>query len=502
MSEPRLVTPSADPAGLRSGVVLLCFLAATFLIYARGLAGPFLYDDNAYLVHNPTITSLKQALLTFGRPEALTDGSFNHLAYRPLMPVVYAALYAVFGQWSVGYHLVNLLVHALNGLLVFLLLRRLSIAPRPALLAAGLWLVHPVHVENVQAVTGLDDLLSAGLALGTILLTLAARRRLALLSFAASLLCKEGALIAPGLLFPILVWQREGSPREKLASSLARVAPLVLLGAVFLLVRRHFLPFHDTKAPVQDLATALFVLPKVLLTYLRLLVFPVHLQINYFFELDKSLSLAFVAGYLALGLLIATALICRRRAPSVAIGIFWFLLAFLPVSNLTPLRALAGERFMYLPYFGFAVIAGVAATNLKKRRRPLVVLALLVCLSFAWLSFDRVRVWCDEEVFWKDIIAKEPQFSGYQMYESNLAEYYVRIGRYPEAEVLLRQILKAKPDCLPCAHNLAQYYLMRGKYDRAVPLFEQLTRAAPENELFQQQLRAARRRLVSSPSKF
>ncbi len=479
--------------------MFLGFCALTLSIYAGGLKGPFLYDDHAYITGNPTIKNLGRALATFGRPEALTDGSFNHLAYRPLMPIIYAFLFSVFGMNPAGYHLFNLLIHSLNAWLVFLLLSKLKIPPIPAVLASALWLAHPVNVENVQGITGLDDLLSAAFALGAILWALDNRLRVALPLFAAGIACKEGALIAPVLLSPLLILRMQDRPMlQKIKATALRIAPFVAIGFAFMLIRRHFISFDDTKAPVQGLMQALLVMPRILFTYLRLLILPVRLRINYFFDLNNLVDFLFFASCIVMATLTAAAFVLRKRVPLFTAGLAWFFIAFLPVSNLIPLRALAGERFMYLPYVGFAIAGAGLSASLVKYRKAAVAGAVIVTLLFSLAAAARVKVWCDEERFWKDIIAKEPGFSIYQMYESNLANCYLLQKQYNKAEILLKRILRNKPDCIQCAHNLAQTYLITKQYARAVSLFEQLLTAQPINELFADQLAAAQKGLASS----
>ncbi|MBZ0271775.1 hypothetical protein K8I61_07040, partial [bacterium] len=411
------LAPTDSPRG--AATVFLAFVLLTFLVYGGGIRGPFLYDDDAYISGNPTIKDLSRAFATFGRPEALTGGQFNHLAYRPLMPIVYAILYALFGDATPGYHAANLIIHAAAGVFAFLVMRRMRIDPRAALVGAAIWLLHPVHVENVASVSGLDDILAAVFAMGAILGVLGARPVAAAVFFALALMAKESALVAPALAFAVLALHSDGPIKTRLVDSARRILPLLLVAAAYLLVREHFLPFLDEKAPARDTATALLLMPQVFLTYVRLFFLPVDLRINYFYDVERLVTPPFFMGAALMAALFAGVAWTRRREPRVAAGLLWFFLAFLPVSNLIPLRALAGERFLYLPFVGSMI--AVAAIGARARGRVAGMAAIVTIAAFALLSADRVRIWCDEEVFWKDIIAKEPRFSEDQVYESSLA---------------------------------------------------------------------------------
>ncbi len=149
---------------LRAGFLVL-FLAGA--AYANSLGNGFAYDDNSILPQNPLVTSgdWRGALSSPYQPDALEGAGL----YRPVTSLSFTLEWMAFGDDPLGYHLLNLLFHALVSLLVFLLLLEMG-AVIPALVGGVLFAVHPLHSEAVANVVGRAELYSAFFFLGACLL--------------------------------------------------------------------------------------------------------------------------------------------------------------------------------------------------------------------------------------------------------------------------------------------------------------------------------------------
>ncbi|MCB9489608.1 MAG: tetratricopeptide repeat protein [Deltaproteobacteria bacterium] len=457
-------------------------------IYGHGIHGPFLYDDVSCIVENTTIQSIGGALKTFGDPNALSSGGFNYFNYRPLLPVVYAFVYALFGLAPPAYHVLNIVLHIFTGLALFLLIRRVTGGGNMvAFLATVLWFIHPTHVESVESISGTDDILCGLFLISTILLVLRRRWILALIVYALALTSKELAVVGPAMVFAAVYVDRDEALPARLKAALLAAIPFGVFAAAFWIARTSVMTPRHSGSPVQGLTDVFFVAPKVFLTYLRLLLFPVDLRINYFFEIVHRIDTAFVVGWLAISAVAVAFVVALRRAQIVAFGLAWFAVTYLPVSNVLPIRALAAERFMYLPFAGLAIVAAVGIAKLERHKTRLVALSVAIVALWSALSFARVHVWNDEELFWKDIIAKEPGFAGYQMYENNLALYYLNAKRFDEALALFSKLYQQDSDNTRTAHNYAQLLLMQKQYAEAAPIYQGLIKALPNNAVVAQQ---------------
>jgi len=464
---------------------LFGLVCGTILVYGTGLKGPFLLDDLACIVNNPTIKDIGLAFQTFGDPAAISDGSFTFFSYRPLLPIIYASIHWVFGLNSWAYHLLNILIHSLNAVLVFYLIFKITKHPVASFASTAWWTFHAVHVEAVQSASGTDDILNATFMISALLLLLKKRPWLALLAFSFALLSKEAAVVGPGLVFIVMFWKNDGTVFKKSKNAIWTAIPFAVLSIIYIFIRSNVnLGLKDTNAPIQNLAESLIILPKIFLTYLRIMIIPQELRINYYFSVDTQISTSVIIGYLVIIALIVSALLNIKKRPLISLGIFWFFILFFPVSNLIPIRAIVGERFMYLPFVGAAIIIAFIATKIRWKRKCFWGIWLILLVIMAIGTTSRVKVWCDEEVFWKDIIKKEPGFRVYQMYETNLANYYVKNKRFEQAEVLFIEALKQKPANKKAASNLAQFFYLVKKHKPAMMLFKQLMDQYPDNPMF------------------
>lgn len=189
---------------LGPGLVLLMALLA----YAPTLGNGFAYDDTAIVQGNPVIRSLRNVPRLFvtdywGTLE-LPDVFRDTRLYRPLVIVSFALNYALGGLHPLGYHVVNLVLHAGVSLAVYAVgIQILGLSCVGATVAAGLFAVHPLHTEAVAGIVGRAELL---MSLGVLLALWGYRRggrlgRLgSLLAFAVGLLAKEQAMVLPGIL--------------------------------------------------------------------------------------------------------------------------------------------------------------------------------------------------------------------------------------------------------------------------------------------------------------
>jgi len=448
------------------------------LVYARGLTGPFLYDDQFYVVENPAVQSLAGALKTFGHPSAADDtGHFTYQVYRPLMPLIYALIRAVSGSSPFGFHLVNLILHALCVLLLFFLFRRLTENHYVALAAAAWWAVHPVQVEAVEWISGLDDVLGPTLLLAVLLLLCKERTIPALLVYLAALLAKETAMMGVGLVFGLKFILSPGENRDRIRRAVWAALPFLAIAVMFFVLRYFIVGLQQIETPWSaSLAGTLLIAVKTFLIYLRLIFFPLGLRINYLPDLESALSVLTILGFVLILALAFVAVRCITKAPLITFGIFWLALGLFPVSNIIPIDAFIGERFLYLPLMGVALIVADVASRLNPPRRLLIAGWSALLFIFCVLSFSRIGVWLNEETFLKDIVQKEPRIIGYQR---ALGAYYRQQQRFPEAAAVYETMRRRWPESLGVVLDLAELYVDADQPEKAEPLFKEVLLKRP-----------------------
>ena len=370
------------------------------------------YDDPLYVSDNPQVTGgLSPASLGW----AFTTGHAG--VWVPLTWASFQVDASLAGPGPAGFHRTNLLLHLLNVVLVFLLVRRLAGSGAGAAVAAALFGVHPVNVEAVAWVTARKDLLMTAFLLGAAVITSGAasgrRRSAAGVLAGLAMLAKPAAVIAGPLLWLVACshsWRSETARRSRRADLVWSSGLLaVAVGVSFVAL---------SLAPDQELAGR-FRKPLIvrlcealvgIFRYLRRLAWPADLTVRLpDAAVSATLPAALLAGA-ALAALTFAAWRWRRRAPLVALGWGWFLLCLLPSLGLVQGGQLPlSDRYVYLAGVGLWLLLVGGALQATAGRRVLKGMALAigvtVCAAAAAGASRQVATWRDDESFWRHALA-------------------------------------------------------------------------------------------------
>jgi hypothetical protein len=459
-------------------------LAALLLLavvpHLGALANGFAWDDAFIVLSNPIVRAgdILGALGAPWWPDASTfTGSGLH---RPVASAALALQWALWGERPLFFHAVGLALHAGVVGLVFVLLR--SWAPTwTAAAGAAVFAVHPVHVEAVANVVGQAELLAALFTLAACLLY---RRwldagtpgfRVASMlgigaAYALGIGSKEIAVTLPALVMLITLAERR---------PVVRALPvLALLGGVLmamLALRLDVVGSLRGEVTAPELAglpygsrvwTGLSLWPD----YARLLVAPLELSVDYGpavrFPATGPDVLA-VVGALILLAAIAAAWVWRARAPLAAVGLAWFLVVILPVSNLiVPSGVMLAERTLYLPSVGLAfVVAGVGTRMFARDRwRPFLAVLAVLCAAYALRSAWRVPVWKDTEAVLASLERSHPESHVVIRVQAIRA---MEQGRYDEARAGFARALELQPLHFALLTEVAQFEAVAGRAEVA-----------------------------------
>jgi tetratricopeptide (TPR) repeat protein len=476
--------------------VLVFFILSGFATYAPCLKGELVWDDHYLIAENPFIRSPIFVAEVFRR-HLFSESFSTH--YRPVQNLSYMPDYWLWGESTVGYHCTNVLIHVLAAWLLYLLLLRLlpvlwkggTAASTAALLIALVWLVHPVHNAAVAYISGRADSLAALFSLAAWLLWTSPRGgcslriRAAAGLFAALLfllaLCSKEIALVWALLFVLhaLFFERSPGWRRRVPA----IAGLACTVVVYALLRS--LPEHRSAVPgaapepFGDRAVLMF---RALGDYCRLMFAPVRLM------MERSLGPAdmyanrsawwhgLASEYLSiLGLaaLAMAAWLCMRRGEGRSLrcfGVLWFLMAFLPISNLIPLNAEVAEHWIYTASIGFLLATAGTVVLLPRRvMRWSAALAFIATAALALRTSFRAADWVDGESFASRTIADggaTPRLLTY--YANELG----RKGKLAEQEQVYRKMLVIYPDFMTARINLGICLQKQGRTDEARPLLD------------------------------
>ncbi len=445
-------------------ICLVIIAIFAIFLYINSLKSSFVYDDEFTITNNVLIKDLRNLPILLKKQYLDLSGE---MSYRPVVTLSYFLDYAVFGLNPWGFHLTNMLLHALNGIMLYFFLAALikekerefpSISDHPLsinippFLAALLFVSHPVLTEPVNAISFREDLLVFFFYIAGLNIYLLNHRFTTRLLYAAScmmyffaLLSKEMAITLPLIIF---CYERVYGDVEKAGARLVlfkRLWGYVAISLFYAYLR--FIHFYNpqTKNYISwGVDERFLTMPLLLLSYLKLVLFPVSLSAVYDLAPIKSLASSFLIALLIIILLLYAAFVMRKREKGITFGILFFVITLIPVYNLFPITHPLAERYLYLPLAGIIIfIMSVVhhATRLKYGTYFNIFLIAILCIFFL-LVIGRNKVWKDDFSLWSDAVKKMPDSN---LARTNFGIALVNQGRFDEAIKEFKTALGLKP---------------------------------------------------------
>lgn len=460
-------------------IAIVCFLA-----YFNSLSNPFIWDDEALVVKNTLIRSAQNLPLSFSSD--LYFGTSGSNFYRPLQTISYIFDYHFWQLDPFGYHLTNIIAQIGVSFLVFLLVFNLIGNLPVALTSALFFAASPIHTEAVTYISGRAEMLMGFFVIAGLLFFIRSQKAamrgslfymFSLFSFILALLSKEAAVVFPFIICGYIFYFE----REKLKGKyylVKTILPFFAISIIYLCLRLSLFNFSTLRPPsLANVAwfIRLSVLPKIMLTYFKLLILPVDLHMNR--ELLRSTSIAgILIAVFSLGAIIFACwryLKYNRERGVVSFMLFWSLVFFIPQSGIFAINAFVAEHFIYLSSISFFIL--LAYILHRVLRRELFILAAgLLTIFYIILSAGRNFEWKNPVVFYQNIIKYSPDsFQGH----NNLGLEYEYLGRFNQAEEEYKRALEIKPDLIEGRSNLANLYFKLKLYNQAKAEYESLEKS-------------------------
>ncbi len=460
------------------GALIAAVVVAAYLPVSRN---GFIWDDDSYLTANPLISSKDGPAAIWLRP----------LASPQYYPLVFTSFWFEYRLWEyrpMGYHLVNVLLHAASAVLLWRLLVRLGVPG--AWLAAAFFGLHPVNVETVAWITERKNVLSGFFSLAAAL----AYFRFdpadakpppsrswewwwgALFLFAAALLSKTVAATLPASLLLVAWWK--GRRLER--ATIIPLLPFFLLGLAGGAVTSWMETWHVNARGMAWNFTLVerFVLAgRAFFFYLGKLAWPANLSFVYpRWEIDGADWTQWLCPLAAAGLLLALFFMRRRigRGPLVATLYFaGTLFPALGFFNVYPMRfSFVADHFQYMATIAPLTLAAAAISRLRhagRRRIPAASAAMLLLVLLTGLTWRRCLDYRDAETLWTDTLRRNSKAA---LAYYNLAPIYVNKGERGRAVSLMREGVRTLPDDPHIQEALGRALLADGRPEEAVAAFQ------------------------------
>ncbi|MDP4267942.1 MAG: tetratricopeptide repeat protein [Bacteroidota bacterium] len=433
----------------RNMKIIWFILLLTVITYSNSLTNQFIYnwDDGGYVVeHKPIqkVTAENIKYICFGTHHA--DGSYESPYYKgnyhPLTTLFYMFEYNVFGLHSTPYHIINLLFHLMNIILVFYLINRLSKKLEVAVVTALFFAIHPMHVESVSWISELKDVLYCFFYLLSIKMYLdyldkkKEKRRyyfylISILLFFLSLTSKSAAVSLTVNLFVIDYLMKRKISTRMFVEKIPYFILSVTFGLIAMFSQKAAGALQDIDSPLFSAIDRIFLASYSTMYYIIMMFFPFHFSAMHPYP-DKSAGHLpyeyYITPLLIIGIIIFLwkTKILKREA-IFGMTFFFFAIAlvlqFLPVGG-----AIVAERYTYVPYIGSFFVIGsfysYVKNNIKFSKTSKNMFTYILgawALAFVGITFMRNFDWKDGEVLFKDVIKKYPNMA---FAYNNLGYYY------------------------------------------------------------------------------
>ncbi|HEY2775245.1 MAG TPA: tetratricopeptide repeat protein [Candidatus Binatia bacterium] len=478
--------------------LLLCGLAVAYW----GSFGVGFYFDDAYGISgNPAIRSVSNIPSFFSDPFTLTTVREN-VDLRPVLVTTYALNYAVSGNDPWSYHALNLVLHLIAALLVFVLVRDYLWWPEntrgpdgaarlPAAAAALFFALAPINNQALNYMWARSALLCTLLYLAAMLAMMNGRVLGAALLHALALLTKAIALTLPAafVAYDFLYRDRERHPdfRSWLRDwkeLVPPVAPLLAVDLLYLGLRRVMLPPWADSAMHETWVTPwIWCISQwpAFLHYVRIFVWPAGLSVDHDFPYTMNLAEPqALCSLFAIAVWITAALWYSRRFPQVAFATVWFFLTLAPESSFWPLAEVVNDHRPYIAtslglslLLAWIVDAGASLAGRGNYRIVMVAATAVLCLGAVIVGNRRTADWRDSDTLWESTVRSSPGNGRAWM---NAGIGYFRRGDYAGAHRYFDRARQLAPAYPYLYMNVVALDLAEGRVEDAVTAGQQAVR--------------------------
>ncbi len=398
--------------GYLAGFALTLYIL--FEIYGPALHGPFVFDD---------------IYLPYSNPQAASIPLRTWLGVRPILGLTFWTDFHLWGQSTLPYHVTNLLLHFLSGVILFFIFEKLLVLaataqPTRSILSAfgaALFLFHPIQTEVAAYVASRSESLSVLFFLAAFCAflyrrTTAINWRATVLVLALFLLAigsKEHTVTLPALLLLTDYFWNPGLNFSGVRRNARLYVPLACFGvAGAALVLRYvssdpMIGFH-----IEGLGPGTYFLTecRAVFKYIQLFFLPVSQNVDYDFPLSHNFAEhGALIALASLLLLVAAAFLFRKLYPLASYGFFAFLLLLSPTSSFVPINDVLVERRLYLPLFALILILFEPLRRIRLPPKYLASALAIICAVAAYAAWDRAHVWGSVIDLFRDAAEKSPQ---------------------------------------------------------------------------------------------
>lgn len=439
------------------------------VVYANMLFNGFVWDDNIYILFNTEVHSINLIKI-------LGHSVFNSSGYyRTITAFYFSILYTLFGESTFFYHLIQLLLHITNSILLFLFLKKF-VKSNISFFLSILFLIHPIQVESVSYISGSDSPLFFLFGIIALLLSLKEEISTKRMLFVNSLLLLSVLTKETGILFLfiILIYRILFCKKQIRHYMIYGIAVVIIYLFMRIYVGDVTL-YKLSLIPIARLTLSqrAINIPAIIFYYLKTFFYPVQLNIQQYWIVNKINSTSFgIPLFIDVLFFIFVGLIGRslyKKKKSFKIFLFflsWFIIGMFLYLQIFPLDMTVSDRWFYFPIVGLLGIIGISIQSIKgssKRIKQLGYgLALLIFILLAVRTMERNLNWSNNLGLYLHDSKIQDNFD----IENGIAQAYVFENDYPDALIHYKKSVQMYPYAINL-YNAGDMYEKMGNLNEA-----------------------------------
>ncbi|MBK7030503.1 MAG: tetratricopeptide repeat protein [Bacteroidales bacterium] len=462
-----------NPSLILSGSLLLIAVVTWFTYHSSLWNGFVNYDDNLYIYENSDIQNLSwNNILGFFK------GNIGQ--YPPLTMIAFSLIYHFIGPEPTSFHVVSLVLHVFNSLLVFLFIYHFDRKVLAALVAGLLFGLHPMHVESVAWATELKDLLYTAFFLGGLLAyqsyqQLGNQRKylvIALVLFILSCLSKGMAVVFPLVLLLMDFYNAGKVNKNQWLEKIPFFIMSLIWGLLTLLTQQSMGALDGgTSITVFE---RLFIFSQGILFYLTKAIYPLQLSAFYPFPLVTGSGLP-VSVYLSiLGVIVPGVMIyfAKKYRRILVFGSLFFLLNLILVLQILPVgMAITADRYFYLSSVGLFFILSYFFDELihhqPRLRASVLSISVFIVAGLAVLTHTQAKVWENSVTLWNQVLENPKPYRGYALAYTNRGDAYADRNDFDAAIQDYGNALEVNPEYVDALNNRGMIKGLKQEYAEA-----------------------------------
>ncbi len=461
-----------------TALICIALLVAVCAIFSPVVGCDFVnYDDLGYITQNQNI---QHGLTAESLKWAFTTGHSSN--WHPLTWISHIIDFQLFGLKPLGHHVVNVLFHAANSVLMFLLLRRMTGTIWRSAFVAAMFAIHPLRVESVAWISERKDVLSTFFWLLTAGMYVCYAQKnagrgkwfaLALCFYALGLMSKPMVVTLPFILLLIDFWPLRRFSIEDVGLTnrfvrlLLEKIPFIFLSITSSVVT-FFVQQKGGAVSSLDSITVAQRIENMFVAYVRYIgkaFWPSKLSILYPHPIQWPWWVIIVCFIFLVAITILAIQQLRFR-PYLAVGWFWFLGMLVPVIGLVQvgMQSMA-DRYSYVPIVGIFIATTWAATEFVRNRTALTTIAALALVACCVLTPIQISYWKDsDKLFTHAVQVTDGNYLAY----NNLGYYFSNKNEPERAIEFYKKALEIKPNYEDAHNNMGFCLAAEGKYKEAI----------------------------------